>query len=119
MEETIEELKALLKQEKRKVEVLEQKLSMTETPGKVKLYYSLNRNMNDLSDMLDKIKLIDLDLEDPKNKTFERLKIIWASVSPLVETLRILGEAAGVTGEEAKDISKKIPFIDSIADKRN
>lgn len=112
MEETVESLKKLLADEKMKVSALEKLNAEFQMPGRIKLYYSLNRNMNDLADMLNSIKLKELDLEDPKNKTFERMKIIWASVSPLVETIRVLGESSGITGDEEKDTSKKVSFLD-------
>lgn len=114
MDEIID-YKKLYESEKKKVVVLEKKLTEFEMPGKIKLFYSLNRNMNDLADMLNSIKLKDLSLDDPKDKTFERMKIIWASVSPLVETIRVLGETAGITGDEEKDTSRKASFLDKNA----
>lgn len=99
--------------EKKKVSVLEQKLSSLGLQGKAKLYYSLNRNMADLSDMLDNIKMKDVNLDDPKDKTMERLKMIWASVKPLVETISLLGESSGITGDEKKDTARKSSFLDS------
>jgi hypothetical protein len=115
MAESIEQLNKIIKQSKQQNEYLESKISEFQMPGKTKLYYSLNRNMNDLADMLNSIKLKELNLEDPKDKTFERMKIIWASVSPLVETIRVLGESSGVTGDEDKDTSKKVSFLDKNA----
>lgn len=112
MTETIEDLQKQLDIEKKKNSFLENQLVEFQQPGKVKLYYSLNRNMNDLADMLNSIKLKELSLDDPKDKTFERMKIIWASVSPLVETIRVLGESSGVTGDEEKDTSRNVSFLD-------
>lgn len=106
MSETIEDYK-------KKVAVLEQKLASFEVQGKAKLYYSLNRNMSDLADMLDGIKLKDVNLDDPKDKTMERLKMIWASVNPLVQTISLLGESSGITGDEKKDTARKSSFLDS------
>lgn len=116
--ELIEELKKQLDQERKKVKVLEERLSTFDMPGKVRLYYSLNRNMNDLADMLNGINLKGMDITDPKDKTIERLKIIWASIGSLSATIAVLGESAGVSGNEAEDSKRKISFIDSIADKR-
>ena len=42
----------------------------------------------------------------------ERLKLIWASVKPLVETISLLGESSGITGDEKKDTAKKGSFLD-------
>ncbi len=113
MEDT-KDYKTLYQDEVKKVTALEKrltwaehKLNSFEGPGKAKLYYSLNRQQNDLADMLNAVNLKDLDLEDKNNKTFERLKIIWASVTPLVETTRTLADSAGITGDEVKDTQVK------------
>jgi len=105
--------KELYEKEEKKNIFLQSKLDSFDLQGKVKLYYSLNRNMADLSDMLDGIKMKDVNLDDPKDKTMERLKMIWASVKPLVETVSLLAESSGITGDEKKDTSKKGSFLDS------
>jgi hypothetical protein len=97
---------------KKELKIANDKLESLGIKGKAKLYYSLNRNMAELSEMLDSIDLQTIDITDPKDKTMERLKIIWASVTPLVETVRILGESAGITGDEKKDTTKKGTFLD-------
>lgn len=111
-EESVDDIKRLLELEKKKVAALEQKLQSFELPGKVKLYYALNRNMNDLADMLNGMKLKDVDIDDPKNKTMERLKMIWASIASLSTTLQVLGESSGITGDELKDTKKGASFMD-------
>lgn len=105
--------KYLYEEEKKKVTIVAQKLESLGLQGKAKLYYSLNRNMADLSDMLDGIKMKDVNLDDPKDKTMERLKMIWASVKPLVETISLLGTSSGITGDEKKDTINKGSFLDS------
>ena|SRR3990167_2137479 len=103
----------LYEDEKKKSEMLLKKWDALELQGKAKLYYSLNRNMSDLSDMLDGIDLMKVNMEDPKDKTMERLKMIWASVKPLVETISLIGTSSGITGDEAKDTARKGSFLDS------
>lgn len=103
----------LYEDEKKKLDLLKKKWDSLELQGKAKLYYSLQRNMSDLSDMLDGIDLIKVNMEDPKDKTMERLKMIWASVKPLVETIGLLGESSGITGDEKKDTARKGSFLDS------
>ena len=109
--------KDLYEEEKKKSDALQKKWDSLELQGKAKLYYSLNRNMSDLSDMLDGIDLLKINMEDPKDKTMERLKMIWASVKPLVETLSMIGLSSGITGNEDADTARK-PFVDTIADSR-
>lgn len=112
MEESGIDYKKLYEAEKKRSDAIQAKLDSFDLQGKAKLYYSLNRNMADLSDMLDGIKMKDVNLDDPKDKTMERLKMIWASVKPLVETISLLGEDSGITGDEKKDTARKGTFLD-------
>lgn len=109
--------KQLYEDEKKRADAIQKKWDSLELPGKAKLYYSLNRNMSDLSDMLDGTDFTKVNMEDPKDKTMERLKMIWASVKPLVETASLIGMSSGITGDETKDTERK-PFVDTIADSR-
>ena len=93
MAETIEELKA--------------KLIAYEQDGVAKLYYSLNRKANEMAEIMNKNSLANLALDDPKDKTFERLKVIWNDASSIATSVKSLGELAGVTGDENKDIISK------------
>lgn len=106
-ERLITELQAELRKEKDGMLSLQKKFNDLGLRGKAKLYYSLNRNMSDISDMLDKIKFADINLNDKDDKTMERLKMLWASAKPLVETLSILETSAKITGDEEKDTAVK------------
>lgn len=101
-----------------KIEILEKKLALYEQNGAAKLFYSLNRKMNEMADLMNKTKLSDLTLDDPKDKTFERLKVIWNDAASIAVAVKALGESAGVTGEEKKDVEKK-PFNERIAMERS
>ena len=85
--------------------------------GAAELADALNRKMNEMADMLNKSNLSNLDLTDAKDKTFERLKVIWSDAESIATAVKALREAAGITGGELEDISKK-PFVDTIADSR-
>ena len=61
----------------RTLEEAERLISLYEQNGAAKLFYSLNRKMNEMAEMLNKQSLTSLDLTDPKDKTFERLKVVW------------------------------------------
>jgi len=104
MAETIESLKELLKK--------------YEEDGVAKLYYSLRRKAWEMADLMNSTNLKNLDIDDPKSKTFDRLKIVWQDASNIAVAVKSLGEAAGVTGDEEKDVHKK-PFVDTIASTRN
>ena len=99
------------------VEELEEKLKMYENNGAAKLYYSLNRKMNEMANLMNKTDLGNLALDDPKDKTFDRLKVIWNDASSIATAVKSLGELAGVTNDEAKDIARK-PFVETIAQSR-
>lgn len=100
-----------------RIKALESKLESLGVKGDAKLYYSLNKNMSDLSDILDNTQMSEIDLSDPKDKTMERLKTIWSAITPLAETLKFLKSTAGITGDEESDKIRK-PFVDTIADER-
>lgn len=96
---------------------LEELLRKYEENGIAKLYYSLNRKAWEMADMLNSINLKDLTLDDPKDKTFERIRFIINDSSGIAAAVKSLGETAGVTGDEKKDIIRK-PFVDTLADQR-
>ena len=104
MAETIDELKA--------------KLALYEQNGAAKAAYSINRKLNELADMLNKTNVANIDIADPKDKSFERLKVAWGEMASLGEAYKTLAESSGITGDENKDIAKK-PFNDRIAESRN
>tara|TARA_R110000868_G_scaffold36279_6_gene128941 strand:- start:5809 stop:6129 length:321 start_codon:yes stop_codon:yes gene_type:complete len=98
----------------KKIESLEDKIKFYEQDGAAKLYYSLQRKMNEIADILNNIKLSSLALDDRQDKTFERLKVLWTDSKVISEAAKILGDAAGVTGDEKKDVNKKGSFLDKV-----
>ena len=103
MAETIEEFKSRVK--------------LYEQNGAAKAAYAINRKLNELSDMLNKTNVSNLDIADPKDKTFERLKVAWGEMASLGEAYKTLAASAGISGDEQKDVEKK-PFVDTIAQPR-
>jgi len=106
-----------------RIEDLEKQLSYSESirnvyeNGDAKLYYALQRKMSEMARLLNKTDLNSLLLEDPKDKTFDRLKVIWNDSASLAAAIKELGMSAGVTGDEQKDTTKK-PFVETIAEAR-
>lgn len=86
--------------------------------GVAKLYYALNRKAWEMADMLNDKNLKDVNLDDPKDKTFDRLKVIWNDAASISGAVKALGESFGATGDEDKDIKKgsRITTPESIAD---
>ena len=89
MSETIEELRA--------------KLKRYEENGAAKLFYALNRKMSEMAERLNATSLVTITLDDPKDKTFDRLKVIWNDAASIASAVRTLGETAGITDDETKD----------------
>ena len=102
---------------KSKIEKLEAKLNKYEENGMAKLYYSLNRKANEMAELMNAINLRDLDIDDPKSKSFDRLKVIWQGASEIAISLTQLGQMAGVLKADKKPEESK-PFVDLIAQDR-
>lgn len=95
-----------------------QKLLAYEQNGAAKLYYSLNRKMNEMADILNKNSLDSINLDDPKDKSFDRIFKLLEKSETVANSAKTLGAVAGVTNDEEKDINKK-PFVDRLAEDRN
>lgn len=99
------------------VESLKARLALYEQNGAAKAAYSINRKLNELADMLNKTNVATLDIADPKDKSFERLKAAWGEMASLGEAYRTLAASAGISGDESADVNKK-PFNDIVAQDR-
>ena|SRR5690348_14373315 len=102
----------------KEIEELKKKIALYEQDGAAKLFYSLNRKMNELASLLNKQSLDTLDIADPKDKSFERLKIAWNEAAGIATAVDTLGKISGVTGDEKKDESNpkyKITTPESIS----
>jgi len=101
-----------------KIKELQSKISLYELNGAAKLFFALNRKANEMADMLNRSNLINLDLTDPKDKTFERLKVVWNDAASLSSAIKELGVLSGITGldeeKEVKTILKK-PYTPEMA----
>lgn len=102
---------------KSKITKLEEKLAKYEDNGVAKLYYSLNRKANEMAELMNAINLKDLDIDDPKSKSFDRLKVVWTGASEIAISLTQLGQMAGVLKADKKPEDSK-PFVDLIAQER-
>lgn len=98
----------------RKIEKLELLVKKYEENGIAKLYYSLNRKSWEMADLMNSINLKDLDIDAAQSKTFDRLKVIWQDASDIATAVKALGESAGITGDEKKDVAKRGSFLDKV-----
>lgn len=99
------------------LESLQKKIKLYEQNGAAKLYYALNRKMNEMADMLNANSLTGINLDDAKDKSFDRVFKILEKSETVSNSANSLKMFAGITGNEEADISKK-PFVDTIAESR-
>lgn len=92
----------------RTVEELEKIVASYEQDGAAKLFYALNRKMSEMANRLNSTDLQTVPLDDPKDKTFDRLKVVWNDAASLASAVKSLGETAGITNDEAVDTSKRV-----------
>lgn len=90
------------------IEELKKRISQYEGNGAAKLFYALNRKMAEMADRLNKTDLITINLDDPKDKTFDRLKVIWNDAASIAQAVKALGETANISNEETKDTQSAI-----------
>lgn len=99
--------KQLFEDEQKKVGYLQKQLTPYEENGVAKLYYALQRKAWEMADMLNSKNLRNIPLDDPKDKTFERIRYIINDSSGIATAVEALGKAAGVTGDEDSDIKPR------------
>ncbi len=99
---------------KKQVAYLEGKLIKYEEDGISKLYYSLNRKAYEMADILNSIILKNIPLDDPKDKTFDRIRAIIGDSSDVATAVEALGKSLGIIRESKEEKVKK-PFVDTIA----
>lgn len=100
------------------VEELQKIIDVYEQNGPAKLYYALNRKMNEMAELLNKTNLAGINLDDKESKQFDRLFKLLEKSQVIGNAAQSVKDFAGITGDEGKDVNRK-PFIDRIADARN
>jgi predicted site-specific integrase-resolvase len=109
------ELEDKIKDLEKQIAYLQSKNNYYEQDGVGKLYYSLQRKANEMADLLNDNKLTSTMIEDPKDKTFDRLQKIWTDAESVSTAIKSLGVIAGIgldTKEEKKEVMQvnKKPF---------
>jgi hypothetical protein len=126
------ELENRIKELEKQIAFLQSKNNYYEQDGVGKLYYSLQRKANEMADLLNDNKLTSTMIEDPKDKTFDRLQKIWTDAEGVSTAIKSLGVIAGIgvdLKEEKKEVvqANKKPFspenmadaVGELAGKRN
>jgi hypothetical protein len=107
------ELESKIKDLEKQIAYLQGKNNYYEQNGISKLYYSLQRKANEMADLLNDNKLTSTMIEDPKDKTFERLQKIWTDAESVSSAIKSLGVIAGIGQDlEKKEVAQvnKKPF---------
>lgn len=95
---------------KRSIEELEKLVQKYEENGPAKLYYALNRKSWEVGDLLNDLNYKEVDLEDAKDKRFERVLKLCESATKMAESVKVLEGIAGITGNEQNDVKKIKPI---------
>lgn len=118
-EDTPHDYKRLFEATQHQVKVLEQRLQTYEFHGGVRLYYAINRKLNEMAQVLNNTRLEDVMDGDVKEKKFERIRAIWTDADKIVTTLQSIGAMLNLKGDnEEIDLRKKVAFIESVAKTR-
>jgi len=91
--------------------------TIDEQSGSEQLYHALNKKMVEMAQLLNATNLKSLDITDPKDKSFERLKVLWDSAAKVAEATKALGQTAGILKADAPEYENK-PFVETIASDR-
>lgn len=85
--------------------------------GPLRMYYALNRKLNEMADVLNNRRLSTLDLSDGSDKTYDRLKSMWKDSTELSSTVMELRKTSGATDDEEKDMKRSFD-IDEFSEER-
>lgn len=116
MAEDIQELQSEIIRLKKELEQSNVLREVYENGG-AKLYYAQQRKMSEMANVLNKYSLESMDMVSKSDATFERVFKLLEKSESISTAAAGLGAAAGVTGDEKKDLERK-PFNDRIAESR-
>lgn len=112
-----QELLAAIKGLKDENAILLSRLDSYEKDGVDKLFNALQRKANEMADLLNKYKLIDIDIDDRNSKAFERIKVVWTDAKTISESIQALKMATAKPEEQVqeKKIEKRALTAEGIA----
>lgn len=105
--------------EQEKIKELQDKIALYERPGAAALFFALNRKMNEVASLLNSVSLKNIDIAAKQDASFERVFKLLEKSETISSAAKALGEFAGVTGDEEKDLKPKYRMIttpESMAD---
>lgn len=87
----------------RTLEEAEKIIKLYEQDGAAKLFYALNRKMNEMASLMNKTDLTNLNLDDKESKSFDRLFKLLEKSQVISSAAQTIQGFAGVSGDEGKD----------------
>jgi len=103
-----------------KIKELEIQLTYYETDGAAKLFYAINRKMNEIASLLNAVNLKSIDMAAKSDASFERIFKLLEKAESFSTAAKALGEFSGVTNDEEKDTQipkyRKILTSETMAD---
>lgn len=94
--------------------ILERKIEMYESDGIVGAYYSLNRKLNEITELLNKTDLAKLDLSDKDDGSWERVMKLFNNVGEINDVMKKLKLDNSLSGDEEKDRNNRKPLIEQL-----
>lgn len=86
--------------------------------GPLRMYYALNRKINEMADALNTKRLSTINLSDGTDKTYDRLKSMWKDASELSTTVMELRKVSGATDDEEKDLKRSFDIDEFSKDRQ-
>lgn len=90
------------------VEELEKIIALYEQNGAAKLFYAINRKMNEMAELMNKTSLINIDLDDKDSKSFDRLFKLLEKSQVISNAAQTIQGFAGITNNETKDTTAPV-----------
>ena len=93
---------------------LEDKIKLYESDGIVGAYYALNRKLNEITELLNRKDISNLDLSDKDDGSWERVMKLFNSVGDINEVMKKLRMDNQLSGDEDKDKARRKPLIEEL-----
>lgn len=102
----------------RTLQEAEAMIKLYEQNGAAKLFYAINRKMNEMAELMNKTSLANIELDDKESKSFDRLFKLLEKSQVISNAAQTIQTFAGISGDESKDLSNPKYRIspESIAD---
>lgn len=87
----------------RTLQEAESLIKLYEQNGAAKLFYAINRKMNEMAELMNKTSLANIELDDKDSKSFDRLFKLLEKSQVISNAAQTIQGFAGITNNEEKD----------------